>query len=237
MRKLFTICIISVILSSCNSDKSNTNIEITDKQQAEKDNSQHQKDTFSIYIDTLHKFEIKGLKINNFEFSQFYDVNKSPNLIYHEKGKINTINSQFGVSVYTVNDTTIRVDLLKSLQNEWLKCDSLNLFNVSFSPAMFYPVYSDFNKNGINDILLIFSQSMSVSYSHGYLILFSEKTEKLTLIENSFNIPNLEVANSKIISVTYNHPGHEPKEYIKTDEYEILENKLVLVKSDKKYKK
>lgn len=236
MRHLLTISIISIILSSCNSDETSKNYRPTEKQQAETDNSQNQKDTFCIYIDTLHQVELKSLKNDNLKFSQFYEVNSTPKLIYHEKGKINTDNSQFGLSVYSVNDTTIRVELLKSSQNEWQKCDSLNLFNVSFSPAMFYPLYYDFNKSGINDILLIFSQSMSVAYSHGHLILFSEEYEKLTLIENSFDIPNLGVANNKIVSVTYNHQGNKIKEYEKTDEYEILENTLILVKSNKKYK-
>lgn len=237
MKQFLTISIISIILGSCNSGETSKNVRTTEKQLAETDNSQNQKDTFSIYIDTLHQVELKALKNDSFKFSQFYEVNSSSNLIYHEKGKINTDNSQFGLSLYSVNDTTIRVELLKSLQNQWQKCDSLNLFNVSFSPAMFYPVYFDFNQNGINDILLIFSQSMSVAYNHGYLILFSEETEKLILMENSFDIPNLEVVNNKIVSVTYNHPGHEPKEYEKTDEYEIKENELILVKSNKKYKK
>lgn len=237
MRQLLTISIISIILGSCNSSEASKNVATTEKQQATTDNSQNQKNTFNIYLDTLHQVELKSLKNDSLEFSQFYEVNDTPNLIYHEKGKINTGNSKFGLSVYSVNNTTIRVKLLKSSQNQLQKCDSLDLFNVSFSPAMFYPVYSDFNQNGINDILLIFSQSMSVAYNHGYLILFSEKTEKLTLVENSFDIPNLEVANGKIISVTYNHPGHEPIKYMKTDEYAILENKLVLIKSDKKYKK
>lgn len=237
MKVLLVIFIISFIISSCNSSGDKKNVGITENHHTGFDNSQQQKDTFSIHIDSLHQVELKGLEIDSFEFSKFYEANNSYHLIYHEKGKIKTDDYQFGLSVYSVNDTTIRVNLLKPLKKQWIKCDSLNLFNVNFSPVMFIPQYSDFNQNGINDILLIFSQSMSVVYSHGYLILFSEKTEKLTLIKNSLDIPNLEIINGKIISVTHNHPGHESKEYKQTDEYEISENKLVLIKSDKKYKK
>ena len=38
-------------------------------------NSQNQKNTFNIYLDTLHQVELKSLKNDSLEFSQFYEVN------------------------------------------------------------------------------------------------------------------------------------------------------------------
>lgn len=241
MRLLFCILIISVLLDSCNSgatrDKIELQIENSESQKNHPDASKQPIDTFSIYIDTLNQIEQKSLHFEAFKFYQFYDSENSHNLIYHETGKIKIEDRQYGLSIFSINDTTISVKLLKKHLSKWITCDSINLHDIHFSPVMFNPVYSDFNQNGVNDILLIFYQSMSVAYNYGYLVLFSKETEKLILLQNSIDIPNLEVLNKKIISITRNHPGHELKEYIKTDEYEISENQLMLVNSNKKYKK
>ena len=187
-------------------------------------------DTVSLYLDTLKLIQNQSLKTDTFSFTQFYDLSNSYNLLYHRFGKTGNL----GISAYSTNDSTIKVDLLKKSKNNWITLDTKKIRGVRFSPAMFHPIYQDFNGDGMNDILFSFYQSMSVAYDHGYLVLISNN--KLNLIQNSIKIPNLEFSKGIITSITYNHPGHEPKYYKQIDEYIVKGDSLVLESSKRETK-
>ena len=165
--KLIFLTLVTIFLS-CNvsSDKEQT----IDK----KDNN-----LFEIYLDTLNQIESSSLKLDSSSFSTFFDTKDSYNLIYHESGKVTNGENQYAISAYSINDTTIQVKLLKNETARWRVCDTVNLFDIKFSPAMFSPSYADFNQDGVNDLLLVFAQSMGVAYGYGYLILINKDNETL----------------------------------------------------------
>lgn len=194
------------------------------------------KTIFECYRDTLSMVEVTSFNLDSFRDIQYFDTEESCNLMFHESGKIVNRKTDYSISMYSINDEHILVRLLKKSKLEWKICDSLILADIRFSPSSFSRSYCDFNKDGLTDIIVNFYQSMSVAYSYGYIILVSpDKKEKLRLIKNSVKIPNLECKQGEIISITHNHPGHEPKDYTKVETFEIEGDELKLVHSKKTY--
>lgn len=191
------------------------------------------KDSFQLYRDSLDAIEKISLKKDSMSFMQLFDVRDSFNLIYHEYGKTETGTQSYSVSIHSLSNTKIRVRLLLKQSEAWQAIDSITLQDIKFSPAYFTPHYDDYNQDGLNDIYLVFYNSMSVAYSYGHLILISKEEGRLIPVKESLNIPNLFVENGKIESVTYNHPGHETTKYRKTNYYKLDEDELVLIDSKK----
>lgn len=196
------------------------------------DNSKNPR--IELYRDTLSTIENRGLKMDSLEFKQFY-CNATCNLFYHKSGKLFLNEVKNGISLYSISDTVIRLNLLQENDRKWCKMDSVDLHISSFSPAFFSIYFDDYNLDGIKDLYVVFYQSMSVAYSYGYLITVIDHAEQLNLIEESIDIPNLFMNNNKMESVTYNHPGHETASYRKTEEYKLLHNELVIYKTNTKY--
>lgn len=194
------------------------------------------KNSFEQYQDTLSMLEGVSFITDSFQDIRYFDTEESCNLMFHETGEIVTKKADYSISMHSINDDHILVRLLKKSKLNWKICDSLILTDIRFSPSSFSRSYCDFNKDGLKDIIVNFYRSMSVAYSYGYIILVSpDKEEKLRLIKNSIKIPNLECKQGKIISITYNHPGHEPKDYTKVETFEIEGDVLKRIHSKKTY--
>jgi len=183
-------------------------------------------DCFKSYRDSLRALELKSLSEESYSYTQYLETESAYHLVYHRKGLANNSQQELGISAISVSDTTIRLFLLQVDRESWLRIDSLDLFIDGFSPAMFHAVYSDYNQDGIEDLRFVFSQSMSVAYSYGPVVLIGAQNKPLTLLANSDQIPNLQVKDGKIISITYNHPGHESRSYKRRISYAIIAERL-----------
>lgn len=192
-------------------------------------------DIQSFHLDTLHLIERTSFTKDSFEYEEYYPANKSQHLIYHKSGKIFDSNKKSAITMYSVSDTIVRINLLVELNKQWKVVDSAELQILGFSPSSFGVEYADYNLDNVNDLNILFYSSMSVAYSHGYLIIVDITKNKMTLIKGSIDIPNLSMNNKRIESITHNHPGHEPIPYKKTKEYEIVEDSIILLKTTKVY--
>lgn len=194
-------------------------------------------DTFLLYQDSLNIVEMASLEQDSMTYTHYFETEKSYNLIYHEKGKLTSTKHTYALSIHSKNDTTLLVRLLKENSSQWIVQDSLELKNIQFSPAYFSSTYTDYNADGTNDVYFVFYHSMGISYSYGYIILISKRKNTLTLIENTLDIPNLEIRNGKITSITYSHPNNDFTSFTKTETFKIKGNMLKLTSSKKQYDK
>jgi hypothetical protein len=115
----------------------------------------------------LRKMKFSNVsKTDTLEYLRFYGKMRS-SLSFVKIGEFISPDLKSGVLIYTPNDTTISVELYTLNMSGWsLASQKVNL---KTSWLMFYPVFADYNFDGINDIYININVSNGNSLSSGYL--------------------------------------------------------------------
>lgn len=235
----FIFFALAIIIFSCNTNLDNkTNQGTADSLQANTTTNVKNALTDINLVDTIRNLMTVSLSKDTFEYEAFYNENSPYLLLYFKTGNIFTSKNKHALTLYSINDTTVKCELNYLTDGKWTNAGSNIFMHIDgFSPAYFNIYFDDYNFDGNRDLNIIFYNSMGVVYSYGYILTFNESSNSLTLHPETIEIPSLEIdRKGKIITSTYySNPNQTSEEYKIVSSFRWTNNTLKLI-SEKKYK-
>jgi hypothetical protein len=235
----FLVIALVVATLSCNTNSDKKNIQTTaDSLQASTATNLDNSLSDINLADTIKNLLTISLPKDTFEYEAFYNESSPYLLLYFKTGNIFTSKNKHALTLYSINDTTVRCELNYLTDGKWTNAGSNIFMHIDgFSPAYFNVRFDDYNFDGNKDLNIIFYNSMGVVYSYGYILTFNESSNSLTLHPETIEIPTIEIDKKRkmITSTEYSNPNHTSEEYKIVSSFRWTNDTLKLI-SEKKYK-